>query len=123
MAVSAVTHERRPGWPAFYASTDADAEAIRLLGSGGSLDGVQVSRDEMRRLARVYGYDLNKAHPLERAGAELSMLRRARVDGVRLAAMLARFLEPGQDPCRLVAAVFAEAGYDTGLLFRTEPDA
>jgi hypothetical protein len=44
-------------------------------------------------------------------------------DGVRLMALLSRFLEDGQDPVALVAQLLAEAGYDTqGAEFDSEPE-
>jgi len=62
-------------------------------------------------------------HKFALAGAELNLDRYMAADGVRLMALLSRFLEDGQDPVALVAQLLAEAGYDTqGAEFDSEPD-
>ena len=50
--------------------------------------------------------------PFLRAGATKNMLRFCRRDGLRVMAFLARYLERGEDPVRLVAKLCIEAGYD-----------
>lgn len=87
------------------------------MGSRSTLDGVHLTGDEVRHLARVYGVRLDEGNDLQRAAAELNTLRQARVDGLRMAAVLGRFLEPGQDPVRLLVELLGEAGYDVGMMF------
>jgi len=50
--------------------------------------------------------------PFLRAGATKNMFRFWRRDGLRVMAFLARYLERGEDPVRLVAQLCIEAGYD-----------
>ena len=45
------------------------------------------------------------------AGADLNMSRRAREDGLRLIAWLARYVEPGEDPLKALIQAAAEVGW------------
>jgi hypothetical protein len=85
-------------------------------------------RQEYDRAVRNWERDCAKHDPqaLHRfalAGAERNLDRYVAADGVRLMALLSRFLEDGQDPVALVAQLLAEAGYDTqGAEFDSEPE-
>ena len=45
-------------------------------------------------------------------GADLSMMRQLRVDGLRCAAWLARYCEPGEDPLKVLVRLAIDAGMD-----------
>lgn len=46
------------------------------------------------------------------AGANINLMRRAEVDGLRLVAWLAKFTEPGADPLKAVVQLAYEADWD-----------
>jgi len=48
------------------------------------------------------------------AGNLRNRLRIVREDGLRVMALLSKYLEPGEDPVKLVLLLLDEAGYDTG---------
>lgn len=50
--------------------------------------------------------------PWLRAGSTVNVYRWVQRDGLRVMAFLARYLEKGQDPVKLVAQLCIEAGYD-----------
>lgn len=47
-----------------------------------------------------------------KAGGHLQVLRNAGHDGLRLVAFLSRYLEPDEDPVKMVVRLATEAGYD-----------
>lgn len=47
------------------------------------------------------------------AGADIGLMRRAEADGLRIAAWVARFIPPGEDPLKHVVRAFAALGCDT----------
>jgi len=48
------------------------------------------------------------------AGSERNLFRAVKEDGLRVMAFLGRFLEPGQDPVKLIVQLMSEVGYDVG---------
>ena len=46
------------------------------------------------------------------AGAGRNLFRHAEADGLRMVAAMARFLQPGDDPVRVLVALMADAGWD-----------
>jgi len=46
------------------------------------------------------------------AGEDINVMRRASLDGLRLIGLLAKFLEPGEDPVRYVHDLLIDAGLD-----------
>lgn len=70
------------------------------------------TRDELRDLATLYGFDLGDGDALMQAGAQRNLARRVERDGLRAIVLLARFCEPGEDPVRLLARLLQDAGYD-----------
>ena len=51
-------------------------------------------------------------HKLLQAGADINAMRHASVDGLRVVAWLAKYLEAEADPLKLVVQLASEAGYD-----------
>ena len=52
------------------------------------------------------------------AGAGRNLFRHAEADGLRMVAAMARFLQPGDDPVRVLVSLMADAGWDV----REDPD-
>ncbi len=50
--------------------------------------------------------------PLMQAGADRNAVRYAEVDGLRMIAWLARYVEPGKDPLQTLVQLAVEAGLD-----------
>lgn len=111
--------ERRPTLGSEYGSattTPRSAEMISLLGTGMRHGGVAVSRDEYLRLRDLYGFveeNRNaKAGKLLQAGADRAMFREAELDGLRIVAWLAKYVEPGRDPMKTIVRMAIDAGFD-----------
>lgn len=107
---------KRPGWPARVCSTPQSAQEVGLLG-GARLGSVSVTSDELRAMFRLYEYADEQHESVEQrifstAGDTLHCLRHAEADGLRMIALIARFIEPGHDPVCAVARLLQHAGYD-----------
>jgi len=110
---------RRPGHPYNLHTTPRAVEVGKLLG-GTRYGPVTATTDEMRHLRRLYGYVKEKgqgpndpALRLLQAGADRNLFRHAEVDGLRIVAWFAKYLEPGEDPLRWLIQRLAEVGaYD-----------
>lgn len=91
------------------------AVSIKLLGQGCHIEGVALTRDEtsnLQKLYRIKPETCPKTRLLMEAGATRNMLRRTQHDGVCVMAVLAKHLEPDEDPVKLVLRLLNEAGYD-----------
>ena len=106
--------ERRPGWPRFWASTPSAKEIISLTGGDGGYHGVRFTCQERAALDRLY-VDRFVAPGLRRTMATCDGDRLAAIDGLRIVAWLARWLEPGDDPLRAVISLAIQAGWDAEL--------
>ncbi|KKM79128.1 hypothetical protein LCGC14_1353070 [marine sediment metagenome] len=83
-------------------------------------EGNGFTKDEVSVLADHYGFDLDGCeNALMRAGAMRNMFRRVDQDGLRIMALIGRYLEEGEDPVHLVTAGLAALGFD----ITTEDDA
>jgi len=105
----------RPGNMSRTTTPTSDA-VIRLLG-GRTFDAVALTWDELRSIQRLYGYTAEPAGEsrcMMQAGADRNAIRHAQEDGLRLVAWLASYLEPGEDPLRLLVRLVSRAGYDVG---------
>jgi hypothetical protein len=94
-------------------TTPRAATQIALLGEC-SRRGVSISADEHSQLARLYGYtkERGKHAALLQSGADVSMMRHAETDGLRIMAWLARYVEAGEDPLKTVVGAMVDAGFD-----------
>ena len=131
----------RPGYPTMRVVAPRDAALIKLLG-GSLCDGVQLTHSQVTSLEKLYeiqeevpdpnwtppeppkpkypGEPMPPARPplknegyrILQAGAERNMFRHAQADGLRMVAWLARFVEPGEDPLRLLIQLVSDAGWD-----------
>lgn len=92
------------------ATTRAAVAVLSLLG-GTSRGSVVLTEGEMDGLRELYGFT-REEHPLLQSGADFALFRHAEQDGLRVVAVLARCLESGADPVRLVLGLLADAGYN-----------
>lgn len=93
-------------------TTPSSAISIRLLGLGLYYEGLGISVDETNALASLYKFNLNESNALMKAGTTRNLLRYAREDGLRMIAVFARYLQPGQDPVKELIQLMDEAGFD-----------
>ena len=97
-----------------YCSTPSTAQTIHVCGGALRQGSVAISCDEYRSLQRTYGFVADHS-PFFQAGADVSMLRYAEVDGIRIVAWLARVMRgtaPGADPLKAVVQLAIDAGWD-----------
>lgn len=97
-----------------YVSDKMAASMIALLG-GSHVDQNYFTRDQVKHLAKMYGFDMDVKHPLEKEGAFRNMTRLAKIDGYRIMAFMARFCEFGEDPLSIIKLAMSDAGYDAQL--------
>lgn len=96
----------------YHTDTPSTANMIKLLGPGGWSGSVAFSKDQVRRLMKAYGFKEDRSHPLAEQGTFRNLVRHTERDGLRVMAFLSRYLQPGQDPVKLVAQLCSEAGFD-----------
>jgi hypothetical protein len=94
-----------------FRSLNPESEStIRLLG-GQRYEGVAVTASQLQALKNLYGVT-KETDKLAEAFAVASTFRHASSDGLRCMALIAQFVEPGEDPALLLAQVLNEAGFD-----------
>jgi len=96
-------------------TTAASLLSILLLGSGYDYNGVSLTHDEVEALQKAYIFH-NNHNKLEHTGNMRTLFRLIERDGIRVLALLAQHLEPGQDPIDLVIKLFHNSGYDCSSL-------
>ena len=104
----------RPGEPHRLFVTPKDEELYELLG-GQWHEGVSLTQDQLRALNRLYEMapvPPGKEQYLLQAGADRNMFRHAEHDGLRLLAWLAKWVEPGTDPLKVLVQVAVAAGWN-----------
>lgn len=95
-----------------FVTTPMDSTSIALLG-GFNHGSVCVTRDQEDRFRKIYGFTSRRGRTaLENAGDIRNLMRYADIDGLRVMAFLSRYLEPGEDPVRLLQNALSDAGYD-----------
>ena len=73
----------------------------------------QAKRDPWaRQPAPMPPPDLAGAARWQTAGDTRNLMRHAEADGLRMVAAIARHLQPGEDPVRLLLSLLAQAGID-----------
>lgn len=95
-----------------YVTTPSAATMIALLGPGGTTGSLALSRDEVRRVARVYGKEIEGGGMMVDAGNARDMFREATVDGLRMFVWFSRYVKPGTDAMKVLVQVAREAGFD-----------
>lgn len=124
-----LTNFNRPG-KFSHTTTPAASNLIELMGGGELRESVALSNDEMRQLRKLYAFaerpklDKNledmdykdhndkKVNRFMQAGDNVSLLRFAETDGLRLLAWLAKYVEPGADPLKTLIQLAIDAGFD-----------
>ena len=100
-------------------TSDPNASAMISLLGGFFSGGVALSNDQKRNLMKVYGLRDEEEQPMKelfQAALNRDIVRCAERDGLRVMAVIARFLEKGQDPVKFVVQLLLEAGCDIGDL-------
>lgn len=99
-----------------YTSTPHSATLQSLLGGGAWSRGVDVTADELDAIRRMYEVPATASdrpgEELLQAGEARHDLRMAETDGLRMLAWLARYVEPGEDPVKVLVHLAAKAGWD-----------
>jgi len=73
----------------------------------------QAKRDPWsRQPAPIPPPDLAGAARWQTGGDSRNLMRHAEADGLRMVAAIARALQPGEDPVRLLLSLMAQAGFD-----------
>lgn len=101
-----------------YVSDPTAASMISILG-GVLSESVVISGDQRRSLMGIYGFHEETEGPaleLMKAAVNRDMFREAKRDGLRVMAVMARFIPKGQDPVKFVVQMMAEVGCDIGGL-------
>lgn len=96
-------------------STPRAKASTALFGPGPGVDGWILSQSEYRALMKLYGFyqePVSATSPLIQAGNDRNLLRHATLDGQRMIAWLARYVEPGEDPVKLLIQMAAAYGMD-----------
>lgn len=106
---------KRPG-AGRYTSTPHAATMQSLLGGGAWSRNVDVTSDELAAIRRMYEAPATAANrpgeELLQAGEARYDLRMAQTDGLRMLAWLARYVEPGDDPVKVLVHLAVKAGWD-----------
>lgn len=84
-------------------------EAPKREDFGSDWDFERAQRDHKEALKRHA--DWKDPLPLMQAGADRNLYRHVRGDGLRLAAYIAKFCEPGEDPLKVLIRMAIDAGY------------
>lgn len=100
----------RPGNPRLNAATPRNLCSLALLG-GYDRNGVTLTKDQHRALRKLYEIK-PESNPLLEVGSDRNMFRLAEQDGLRMVAWIARHVEPGDDPLKLLIQMASEAGWD-----------
>lgn len=93
-------------------ATTMDANMIELLGQYARQDGVAFTAEQVKNLKKIYDFDESDDNILTQAGDQRNLMRYVQADGMRVMAFLARYLEPGEDPVRVVQDLFMQTGFD-----------
>jgi len=101
---------KRPNCKGSFITSPKAAESLILLG-GNTYKSVSFTRDEYRSIQKFYEFT-EEDNPLYQAGADRNMFRTLETDGLRLLGWLARYVEPGQDPLKVLIQFAIEAGVD-----------
>ena len=84
-------------------------EAPKREDYGSDLDFERAQRDH--KVALKAHENWQDPLPLMQAGADRNLFRHVRGDGLRLAAFIAKFCQPGEDPLKVLIRMATDAGY------------
>jgi hypothetical protein len=93
-------------------SSPSAANLGRAIGFDWRHGSINLTADEVRSLADLYGFDLSQGDDLGKHGSRMNLMRHAEADGMRMIAWLAKFCEPGDDPVRVLVQLAMLAGWD-----------
>lgn len=116
-----------------HITTPRNSEILGLIGGGLVHEGLALTNDEVRALRKLYGYDeprkplleekpsygsrdkSQKVEDFHQAGADRNLIRHAQLDGLRLVAWLAKFVDKDEDPLAFLVSVMADSGMDVDI--------
>lgn len=125
-----------------HITTPRNSEVLGLIGGGLVHEGLALTNDEVRALRKLYGYDEPRKRPrlseeeepsyevreqirkadksqkvedFHQAGADRNLIRHAQLDGLRLVAWLAKFVDKDEDPLAFLVSVMADSGMDVDI--------
>ena len=78
------------------------------------LEALPYKREELER-KRPKPFDAEGLTTFLESGDNVNLFRHAERDGLRIMGAISRFLEPGEDPVKLVLRLAVEAGYDVDV--------
>lgn len=117
-----------------HITTPRNSEVLGLLGGGLVHEGLALTNDETRHLRQLYGFhEPEKPQPTDeepsyrgrdksqkvadfhQAGADRNLIRHAQLDGLRIIAWLAKYVDKGEDPLAYLVGVMADSGMDVDV--------
>lgn len=116
-----------------HITTPRSSEILGLIGGGLTYDGLALTNDEVRALRKLYGYDeprkplpeeepsyggrgqSQKLEDFHQAGADRNLIRNAKLDGLRIVAWLAKYVDKNEDPLAFLVSVMADSGMDVDI--------
>lgn len=97
-------------------SDPESASLIETLGHEETMEGVAFTRDQIRSLRKLYGFEESSDGPMQAAGDWQDLGRRVQRDGLRAIALISQYCELGDDPVKVLAGMARDCGYDIGCL-------
>lgn len=97
-------------------SDPESAALIEILGHEETMEGVAFTRDQVRSLRKLYGFEESSDAPMQAAGDWQDLGRRVQRDGLRAIALISEFCDLGDDPVKVLASMARDCGYDIGCL-------
>ena len=120
-----------------HITTPRNSEVLGLIGGGLVHEGLALTNDEVRALRKLYGYEprkrphlseeeepsypygsrdkSQKVEDFHQAGADRNLIRHAQLDGLRLVAWLAKYVDKDEDPLAFLVSVMADSGMDVDI--------
>lgn len=105
---------KRPHACGNYVSSKSSENNARILGVEFTSDGVALTKDEFKNLQKLYEFTETDKSQFHKAGSDRNLIRHAKCDGLRVIAFMSKFLEPGEDPVKVLARLASNYGFDVG---------
>lgn len=111
-----------------HITTPRSSEILGLIGGGLVHEGLALTNDEVRALRKLYDEprkplleeepsyggrgQSQKLEDFHQAGADRNLIRNAKLDGLRIVAWLAKYVDKNEDPLAFLVSVMADSGMD-----------
>ena len=102
--------------------SDPESELSCQMLGGTRFESINVTRSQMKSLQKLYGThdetdnEVEGVNELMTTAMRVNVLKKAKHDGARLMAIIAKYCHPGEDPARFTSGT---AHLDPGRLART----